>query len=131
MAEMAQTAEHLIIIGRGRLIADTTVAEVLAEASHGAAVRVRTPQATVLAEALAHRGAHIDSVEPGLLEIHGLTSADVGEAAARAGVVLHELVAGRASLEDAFMRMTGGAVEYHAGALTCPDDDTVLTEAAA
>jgi ABC-2 type transport system ATP-binding protein len=128
MAEMAQTAEHLIVIGRGRLIADTTVAEVLAEASHGAAIRVRSPQATVLAEALAHRGAEVDSIEPGLLEVHGLTSAEVGETAARSSVVLHELVARQASLEDAFMRLTGSAVEYHA--LTAGDDDTLLTEAA-
>jgi ABC-2 type transport system ATP-binding protein len=115
MAEMAQTAEHLIVIGRGRLIADTTVAEVVAEASHGAAVHVRTPRATELAHVLAGEGVTIDSPERDLLAVRGLTAAQVGEAAAEAGLPLHELVAQKASLEEAFMRLTGGAVEYHAG----------------
>jgi ABC-2 type transport system ATP-binding protein len=114
MAEMAQTAEHLVIIGRGRLIADTTVADIVAEASHGAAVLVRTPQATELRDALARDGVAVTSSERELLEVHGLTSAEVGEAALRHHIVLHELTPQRASLEQAFMRLTGGAVEYHA-----------------
>ncbi len=130
MAEMAQTAEHLVVIGRGKLIADTTVAEVLAEASEGAAVMVRTPDPARLAEAIAANGVRVERPEDGQLEIHGLSSAQVGEAALRAGVVLHELVARKASLEEAFMRLTGGAVEYHAG-LFSPTDDEVLEEAAA
>jgi ABC-2 type transport system ATP-binding protein len=115
MAEMAQTADHLIVIGRGRLIADTSVGEFVAMASHGAAVLVRSPQATELREELAGPDVTVTVREPGLLEVLGLTSAQVGEAAARAGIVLHELVPQRASLEEAFMQMTGGAVEYHAG----------------
>jgi ABC-2 type transport system ATP-binding protein len=114
MAEMAQTAEHLVIIGRGRLIADTSVADIVAEASHGAAVVVRTPQATQLRDALAADGVAVTSSEPSVLEVHGLTSAEVGEAALRHHIVLHELTPQRASLEQAFMRLTGGAVEYHA-----------------
>jgi ABC-2 type transport system ATP-binding protein len=114
MAEMAQTAEHLVVIGRGRLIADTTVAEIVAEASHNAAVTVRTPQASELRDALAGDGVAVTSDEREVLEVHGLTSAEVGTTAARHGIVLHELIPQKASLEQAFMSLTGGAVEYHA-----------------
>jgi ABC-2 type transport system ATP-binding protein len=115
MAEMAQTADHLIVIGRGRLIADTTVAEIVAQASNDAAVLVRTPQAAELREALVGKSVTVTSAERELLEVHGLTSAEVGTTAARHGIVLHELVPQKASLEQAFMGLTGGAVEYHAG----------------
>jgi ABC-2 type transport system ATP-binding protein len=115
MAEMAQTADHLVVIGRGKLIADTTVAEVVEEASHGGAVMARTPDPARLAEALQGEGVRVERPEDGVLEIHGLTSAQVGDAALRAGVALHELSARRASLEEAFMRLTGSSVEYHAG----------------
>jgi len=125
MAEMAQTAEHLVVIGRGRLIADTTVAEVLAQASQDAAVLVRTPQAGELREALLGDGVTITSAERELLEVHGLSSAQVGAVAARTAIVLHELIPQKASLEEAFMRLTGGAVEYHAGAFEPPVNDTV------
>jgi ABC-2 type transport system ATP-binding protein len=130
MAEMAQTADHLIVIGRGRLIADTTVAEIVAEASHGASVVVRTPDAGELREALIGDGVHITSVERDLLRVDGLTSAEVGAAAAHRGIVLHELVPQKASLEQAFMRLTGSAVEYHADLLGDQNVDT-LEEAAA
>jgi ABC-2 type transport system ATP-binding protein len=114
MAEISQTADHLIVIGRGRLIADTSVSEILAEASEGGAVLVRTPQAEELRQALVNGKASVQSPERGLLEVHGLTSAQVGTVAARERIVLHELVPQKASLEDAFMRLTGDAVEYHA-----------------
>ena len=113
MAEISQTAERLIVIGRGRLIADATVSEIVAEASEGGAVMVRSPQAEELRRALVNAKATVSSLERGLLEVHGLTSADVGGVAAREGIVLHELVAQKASLEEAFMRLTGGALEYH------------------
>src|SRR5580692_5942815 len=73
MSEMAQTAEHLIVIGRGRLIADTSVAEFVRRASSDANVRVRCSRATELREELVRRGAQAQSVEPGLLEVSGLT----------------------------------------------------------
>jgi ABC-2 type transport system ATP-binding protein len=111
MSEIAQTAEQVIVIGRGRLMADTTVAELVAQASRDAAVHVRTPHATELEAALA--GSRVERTGPDTLEVHGATSAAIGEAAARAGIVLHELTPGQASLEDAFMRLTGGTVEYH------------------
>jgi ABC-2 type transport system ATP-binding protein len=114
MAEMAQTAEHLVVIGRGRLIADTTVADIVAQASHNAAVRVRTPQASELRDALAGDGVSVTSDEREVLEVYGLTSAEVGTAAARHGIVLHELIPQQASLEQAFMSLTGEAVEFQA-----------------
>jgi ABC-2 type transport system ATP-binding protein len=129
MAEMAQTAEHLVVIGRGRMIADTTVAEIVAQASHDAAVLVRTPQASELRELLVGEGVSVTSTERELLEVHGLTSAQVGATAAEHRIVLHELISQRASLEDAFMRLTGGAVEYHAGTLE-PDVIDQIQEAA-
>jgi ABC-2 type transport system ATP-binding protein len=114
MSEMALTAEHLIIIGRGRLIADTTVQEVVRQASHGAAVHVRTPQPGALRAAVARDGVVVRAVERDVLEIGGLSSALIGEAAARHSIVLHELTPQQASLEDAYMRLTGDAVEYQA-----------------
>jgi ABC-2 type transport system ATP-binding protein len=125
MAEMAQTADNLIVIGRGRLIADTTVAEIVSEASHGASVMVRTPNAAGLREALIGDGVRVTSVERDVLTVDGLTSAAVGEAAASHGIVLHELVPQKASLEQAFMRLTGGDVEFHAGLLGEPDVEPV------
>jgi ABC-2 type transport system ATP-binding protein len=116
MSEISVTAEHLVVIGRGRLIADTSVADIVAEASKGAAVRVRTPDAAALREALAGDGVAITSIDRGVLEIHGHTSERIGELAARRGIVLHELTPKQASLEDAFMRLTGESVEYHAAA---------------
>ena len=129
MAEMAQTAEHLVVIGRGRMIADTTVAEIVAQASHDAAVLVRTPQAGQLRELLVGEGVSVTSTERELLEVHGLTSAQVGTTAAEHRIVLHELISQRASLEEAFMRLTGGAVEYHAATLE-PDVIDPIQEAA-
>jgi ABC-2 type transport system ATP-binding protein len=129
MAEMAQTADHLVVIGRGRMIADTTVAEIVAQASHDAAVLVRTPQANQLRELLVGVGVSVTSTERELLEVHGLTSAQVGTTAAEHRIVLHELISQRASLEEAFMRLTGGAVEYHAGTLA-PDVIDPIQEAA-
>jgi ABC-2 type transport system ATP-binding protein len=114
MSEMALTAEHLIVVGRGRLIADTSVEEFVQRAS-GKVVRVRSPQADILRARLA-AGADvaIAVVEPGLLEVTGLTPAQIGEAAAELGVVLHELTPQQASLEDAFMNLTRDDVEFRA-----------------
>ncbi|MDA0161643.1 ATP-binding cassette domain-containing protein [Solirubrobacter ginsenosidimutans] len=112
MSEMAVTAEHLVIVGRGRVIADTTVEQVVAQASADAAVHVRAPEATALREALAAEGVHIRSAERGVLEIRGLSAERIGERAAEQGLVLYELTPQLASLEDAYMRLTADAVEY-------------------
>jgi len=114
MSEMALTADHLIVIGRGRLIADTSVDEFVRQAS-GSLVRVRSPQATKLRELVLGPGVTVTSTEPLLLEIGGLTPEQVGETAAAHGIVLHELTPLQASLEEAFMELTRGDVEFRAG----------------
>ncbi|MET7806531.1 ABC transporter ATP-binding protein [Micromonospora chersina] len=111
MSEMAQTAEHLIVVGRGRLIADVALAEFTRRASR-TTVRVRSPQAAALRDVLAGPTVAITGGEPGLLEVTGLTREQVGDRAAAAGLTLHELSATEASLEEAFMTMTRDAVEY-------------------
>jgi ABC-2 type transport system ATP-binding protein len=114
MSEMSQTAEHLIVIGRGRLIADTSVQEFVARASADAPVRVRCPQPDALNDALVGEQVQIVSPEQGVLEVRGISSERIGEIAAANGLVLHELTPLQASLEDAFMHITQDAVEYHA-----------------
>ena len=128
MAEMAQTADHLVVIGRGRLIADTSVEEFVGRASTGAAVRVVSPQATELRDALAAHDARVDSIERGVLEVHGLTGQAIGEIALAEQIVLAELTPLQLSLEQAFMRLTGETVEYHAA--YTDDDNTTLRAAA-
>jgi ABC-2 type transport system ATP-binding protein len=113
MSEMALIAEDLIVIGRGRLLSAGPLADFIAQASTSS-VRVRSPQADRLREVLLGDGVTVTSNEPGVLEVEGLDTAEIGERAAAAGVVLHELAAREASLEEAFMAMTQDAVEYHA-----------------
>jgi ABC-2 type transport system ATP-binding protein len=116
MSEMAQTADHLIVIGRGRLIADTSVAEFVRRASSDANVRVRSPQAVELRDALARREVEVASIEQSLLEVSGLTGEQIGEIALQERIVISELTPQQASLEEAFMSLTGDSVEYHASA---------------
>ncbi|MDA0180354.1 ABC transporter ATP-binding protein [Solirubrobacter phytolaccae] len=113
MSEMALTADHLIVVGRGRVLADCSTADFIAQAAP-AVVRVRSPHAARLSEALRAEGVTIGSDEPGVLEIAGLTTDVIGERAAAAGVTLHELSTRHASLEDAFMELTRDSVEYEA-----------------
>jgi ABC-2 type transport system ATP-binding protein len=113
MAEMAQTADHLVVIGRGRLIADTTVQEFVAQAGHRA-VLVRTPDPGRLRVALERGGGEVSVDDDGALHVSGLEAPAIGQAAADTGVVLHELTPQRASLEEAFMELTSDSVEYHA-----------------
>jgi ABC-2 type transport system ATP-binding protein len=112
MSEMALTAEQLIIIGRGRLIADVSVAE-FTRSSSRQSVRVRSPHASRLRDLLAGPEVTIMSAEAGVLEIDGLGSEDVGRIAAEHAITLYELVPHQASLEEAFMDLTRDAVEYH------------------
>jgi ABC-2 type transport system ATP-binding protein len=111
MSEMALTADHLVVIGRGRKIADTSTKEFLSQAS-GNVVRVRSPQAAELERLVAGPNVTVTALEPGLLEVHGLTAAQIGDAAAAGGVVLHELTPKEASLEEAFMDLTREDVEF-------------------
>jgi ABC-2 type transport system ATP-binding protein len=111
MSEMAQTADHIVVLGRGRVLADAPVDRILAGATRHA-VRVRTPQPEQLARAVAGADVAVTGVEAQLLEITGLTAPQIGEAAARDGVVLHELTPLSASLEEAYLELTQDDVEY-------------------
>jgi ABC-2 type transport system ATP-binding protein len=115
MSEMAVTADHLIVIGRGKLIADTSVEEFVRRAS-GAIVRVRSPQAARLHELLAGPGVTVTSDERRALEVSGVSAEQIGELAASHGIVLHELTLVQASLEEAFMELTRDDVEFRAEA---------------
>jgi ABC-2 type transport system ATP-binding protein len=110
MSEMALTAEHLIVIGRGRLIADTSMADFLEQASPRL-VHVRTPQEERLRALLTRRDVGVVERDRGL-EVRGLTAEQVGELAAEHGVVLHELAPQQVSLEQAFMELTHDRVEF-------------------
>ncbi|MFJ7625512.1 ABC transporter ATP-binding protein [Streptomyces sp. NPDC097595] len=113
MSEMALTADHLIVIGQGRLLADTSMADFIHENSRSY-VRLRSPQQERLRDVLHQEGVVAVEADGGTLEVDGGTTEDLGELAARHGITLHELSAQRASLEEAFMQMTAGSVEYHA-----------------
>jgi ABC-2 type transport system ATP-binding protein len=113
MAEMENTADHLIVIGRGKLIADCSMSEFIARSS-GAAVRVRTPMADELVKAVTAEGA-ATTTEDGAIEVRGMTAEAVGDIAFEQGIRLHELAVVHASLEEAFMELTASSVEYHAG----------------
>jgi ABC-2 type transport system ATP-binding protein len=115
MNEMAVTAEHLIVIGRGRLIADMSVNEFIQQASKNTVV-VRTPQAAELHQMLAGPEVTVISLDRGVFEIAGLSAEQIGERAADARITLHELSARQPSLEEAFMDLTRDAVEYQATA---------------
>ena len=115
MSEMAQTADHLIVLGRGRVLADAPVSSVIAQAS-GDGVRVRSPHLAQLSDLLRSRTeVVVTTTEDGALDLRGVTAAQVGEAAAAQGIVLHELTPLVRSLEEAYMTLTQDSVEYHAG----------------
>jgi len=115
MSEMAQTADHLIIIGRGRLIADVPTGEFV-ESSARADVLVRSPRATELAGLLTGRGAIVTAEDGGGLAVTGLAAAAVGDLAAAHGIAVHELVTRRASLEQAYLDATTAAADYQSAA---------------
>jgi ABC-2 type transport system ATP-binding protein len=106
MGEMALTADHLIVIGRGRLLADTGMAEFI-ERNSRSHVRVRTPEPERMSEALAGAGVQVTPCPDGSLAAYATTAAAVGELAAAAGLTVHEVSTQTASLEEAFMRLTG------------------------
>ncbi|MFF0493853.1 ABC transporter ATP-binding protein [Nocardia sp. NPDC003482] len=112
LSEMAQTADHLVVIGRGKLIADTSTKDFIERASE-ATVRVRSPQLDQLRSLLTSGGMTVREDEGPALIVVGETSDNVGKLAGANNITLYELAPQRASLEEAFMRMTGGAVQYH------------------
>ncbi|MET9086640.1 ATP-binding cassette domain-containing protein [Streptomyces sp. NPDC004237] len=113
MSEMALTAEHLVVIGQGRLLADTSMADFI-RANSRSYVRVRSPQRERLLDVLHGAGITVVETGAGVLEVEGGKAEPIGELAAQNGIVLHELSIQQASLEEAFMQLTAESVEYHA-----------------
>jgi ABC-2 type transport system ATP-binding protein len=113
MSEMALTADHLVVIGRGKLIADQPVAEFVAQSSR-ASVRVRTPRPGPLTAALEEAGGRCHPETDGALTVNGLSAPAIGDLAASLGIALHELSPHAASLEEAFMELTHESVEFRA-----------------
>ena len=115
MREMEETADHVLVIGRGRLIADMGMTE-FTQRSASSHVRVKSPQATELAALLTrHRATVATGDGPDTLTVTGMEAARIGDLAATAGIRLHELAPRRASLETAFMELTGAHVDFRAG----------------
>ena len=121
MSEMALTADEVVIVGKGRLIAQTPIADLVSRSSQGY-VRVRSPEARKLRETLEREGAVTVVEDDGSLSVRGLDEVAIGELAASLPVVLHELSPQSASLEEAFMELTDESVEYRgaAAAATAP-----------
>jgi len=119
MSEMESTADHLLVIGRGRLIADCTVDEFIA-ANSQQTVRVRTPQQDQLAKLVATAGGTVRENGDGMLVVSGLDVGEVGDLAYENSIRLHELSQLHASLEEAFMELTASSVEFRAGVADQP-----------
>jgi ABC-2 type transport system ATP-binding protein len=113
MSEMALTADHLVVIGRGRILADCSTSQFIAE--HSASfVRVRSPQPRTVADLLRRHGLDVTVHEDDELHVQGLDAPSIGELVGKNGLFLHELTLVRSSLEDAFMTLTADSVEYSA-----------------
>jgi ABC-2 type transport system ATP-binding protein len=111
MNEMAVTADHVIVVGKGQLIADLAVDELVTSVS-GSLVRVRSPETGRLRDLLAAPGVTVTSAAEGVLRVRGSTPEHIGDLAREHGIALYELAAQTATLEEAFMELTAGAVEY-------------------
>ncbi|HWB66386.1 MAG TPA: ATP-binding cassette domain-containing protein [Mycobacteriales bacterium] len=111
MSEMALTADHVLVIGRGRLIADTSVPDLVAQAA-GGRLRVVSPDATALRDLLVGHGASVTVESDGALLVAGATGPQVGEWAREQHLAIYELVPQQASLEEAFMALTQDSVEF-------------------
>ncbi len=116
MSEMALTAEHLVVVGRGRLIADISLADLVARSA--TSVRVRSPQASHLRGLLLQDGVTVTTGPEGALDVTGLPPEVIGDRAALSGLSVHELTLHQASLEEAYMELTAHAVEYHSATTT-------------
>ena len=123
MSEMALTADEVIIIGKGRLIAQVPIDELLSQSSQSF-VRVRSPEIEKLQTALQQQGASTTTEADGSLSVRGTDEMTIGTLAATLGVILYELSPQSASLEEAFMELTGDAIEYHGGT-TSPTNETI------
>ncbi|ROS78640.1 ATP-binding cassette domain-containing protein [Cellulomonas sp. PhB143] len=126
MSEVALTADHIIVIGRGRILADAPVGEFI-DGQSQRTVLVRTPDATRLSALVRERGATVTSDEPSALVVTGLAAPAIGELAAAERLVLHELTPRTSTLEEAYMALTADSVEYTTGST----EPTTSTEGAA
>jgi ABC-2 type transport system ATP-binding protein len=115
MSEMALTADHVIVVGRGRLLRDQSMADFIASASSNV-VRVRSPHAARLLDALRADGAAVTVLGDGVLEVEGISSDAIGDKAAAIHATLHELTTQPASLEEAYMALTEESVDYRSAA---------------
>jgi ABC-2 type transport system ATP-binding protein len=113
MSEMENTADHLIVIGRGKLIADCPIAEFTADGA-ALATTVKTPDDRRLAGVVTAAGGALERGEADELTVRGLSAEEVGQLALSHGVLLHYLAPARVSLEEAFMELTADSVEYQA-----------------
>ena len=113
MSEMSLTADHLIVIGRGRLIADASVDEFIRRHSKNI-VRVRSPQIDELTASLAGPDLSVTPLGEGVVEVEGLTAEQIGDLAADKGFTIHELTPRQVTLEEAFMHITQGELEFKA-----------------
>jgi ABC-2 type transport system ATP-binding protein len=116
MNEMQETAEHVLVIGRGRLIADTSVADLMRNSARSH-VRVVSPQAAELSLLLEGAGGRVDASRDGALSVAGLDASMIGDIAYGGSIRLHELTPQHSSLEAVFMELTRDSVEYHADAV--------------
>jgi len=112
MSEMALTADHLVVLGRGKILADAPIGDVIARATRGA-VRVATANPAALAAVLVGPGVEMNSIDDQVMEISGLTSTQIAETAHRHNLILTELTPIAASLEEAYLSLTRDDVEYH------------------
>lgn len=121
MSEMAQTADQLIVIGRGRIIENASVADVISR-TNGTTVRVRTRDLGALTTLIGGPDVTVSRLPDGAAEVSGVTPEQIGDAAAAAGLPLYELTSITGSLEDAYMTLTADAVEYRS---TAPEEEPV------
>lgn len=128
MSEMSQTADHVIVLGRGKVLADAALPD-LVRAWTTARVHVRSPRAAELADAVAGRDVEIVTSDPFTLDVTGLPASRIGDIAAERGIPVHELTPTSGSLEDAYLALTGDAVEYRTRAV--PHTDAPLEGALA
>jgi ABC-2 type transport system ATP-binding protein len=131
ISEMSQTADRLVVIGRGRMIADTSVADFVAR-SGGASVKLITPDGGAFSTVLTRAGGKVDTADDGSLTVEGLTAPEIGDLAARDGLRVHQLTPVTASLEDAFMELTQDEVEFRPStpATTGPMMDSLVSPTA-
>lgn len=128
MSEMSQTADHVIVLGRGRVLADAPLSD-LVRAWTTARVHVRSPRAAELADAVAGRDVEVVTTDQFTLDVTGLPASRIGDIAAERGIAVHELTPTSGSLEDAYLALTGDAVEYRTRAV--PQTDAALEGALA